>query len=114
MDNRRIYYGKDIDSDKTYLYRINIDGLERKKICEEDCSRAIVLTRDNIYFSGNSKEGIYKIRKEGGELCTITKDNALGLDIVGHWVYYYKLNLEELSLKLHRINLYVNKKQEVL
>ncbi|WP_287164055.1 DUF5050 domain-containing protein, partial [Clostridium sp.] len=114
MDNRRIYYGKDIDSEKTYLYRINIDGLERKKICEGDCSRAIVLTRDNIYFSGNSKEGIYKIRKEGGELCTITKDNVLGLDIVGHWIYYYKLNLEELSMKLHRINLYLNKKQEVL
>lgn len=31
MDNRRIYYGKDIDNNKTYLYRINIDGLERKK-----------------------------------------------------------------------------------
>ncbi len=47
-------------------------------------------------------------------MCTITKDNALGLDIVGHWIYYYKLNLEELSMKLHRINLYDNKKQEVL
>lgn len=87
---------------------------KEKKICEEDCSRSIVLTRDNIYFSGNSKKGIYKIRKDGGELCTITKDNALGLDIVEHWIYYYKLNLEELSMKLHRINLYDNKKQEVL
>ncbi|RUT63977.1 hypothetical protein C1149_03415 [Clostridium botulinum] len=31
MDNTSIYYGKDIDSNKTHLYKINIDGLERKK-----------------------------------------------------------------------------------
>ncbi len=42
------------------------------------------------------------------------KDNALSLDIVGNWLYYYKLNLDELSMKLHRINLCDNIEQEVL
>ncbi|MGO5093828.1 DUF5050 domain-containing protein [Clostridium sporogenes] len=114
MDNEYIYYGVNIDNNKTYLYKININGLERKKLCEEDCSRSIVLSKNNIYFSGNNNKGIYKIGKEGVEVYTITKDNALGLDIVGNWLYYYKLNLDELSMKLHRINLYDNIKQEVL
>ncbi|EJO5349479.1 DUF5050 domain-containing protein [Clostridium botulinum] len=111
MDNQYIYYGTD---NKPYLYRIKLNGLERKKLCGEDCSREIILNGENIYFSGNNKQGIYKINKEGGKVFTITKDNALGLDIVGKWIYYYKLNLEELSVKLYRINLHNNEKQEVL
>lgn len=114
MDNEYIYYGVSINNNKTYLYKININGLERKKICEEDCSRSIVLSKNNIYFSGNNNKGIYKIRKTGGKPSVIMKDNALSLDIVGNWLYYYKLNLDELSMKLHRINLCDNIEQEVL
>lgn len=113
IDNNYIFYAKDMDNNQTYLYRINIDGLGRKKICEKDCSRGIICTADNIYFSGNNQEGIYKVHKEGGEVCTVTKDNAVGMDIVENWIYYYKLNLEALSMKLFRINLCNYKKQKI-
>lgn len=49
-----------------------------------------VATQGNWVYYGNSNYNyyLYKMRKDGSEKQILTKDTALGINVVGEWIYY--------------------------
>ncbi|WP_050606924.1 DUF5050 domain-containing protein [Clostridium niameyense] len=102
--NDSIYYCN-ISEGENYLYKMNLDGSNRQLLIKQDCSREICISNDYIYYVGNDKEGIYRAKIDGNDNRLLIETNAVGLDIVEPFIYYYYLDTKDLTMNLYRMKI---------
>lgn len=81
-----LYYRN--SSDGNSLYKMRIDGTERKKL-SNDAVYSIGVLDDTVYYSNaGGGDAIYKVGIDGTGRSLVTSDSAFYLNVVDDWIYY--------------------------
>ena len=96
-ENGRVFFANHYDSG--YLYSMNPDQTDLKRLYNSDCSN-ICVGGDHLYFCMETPEGgsglgfviktsgIYRSSKKGSKVECLTSDDALIMNLVGSTLYY--------------------------
>ena len=103
-----IYYIAALDDylSEHYLYKVRTDGSERTKVSEDilwgmGMFNPVIVVGDWIYYSffhhvegdcpdSQAVGGIYKMRTDGSSRIKIGDYEAVTINVVGDWIYYFK------------------------
>jgi hypothetical protein len=86
--NNHIFYGTWGNSDSCGIYRVNVDGSDKIRICDDEiCDFKIV---DDWIFYGNQSDdsAIYKIKIDGSEKTKVNSEISQYIIVCGDWIYY--------------------------
>lgn len=101
-----IYYSAIDENNSGSLYRMEIDGSNRKLLSSVDCSTAVKVKDDYIYCSGYNSNGIYSIKTDGSSYKLINNSsNIVSLNTVGNWIYYSTIDSTSMASSVYRMKL---------
>ena len=93
--------GKQVERHTTVNIKVSAGVANTKGTTSANAnSFGMVTSQGNwIYFAGGSTDGIYRMHKVSGEKQLISGTNALGINVIGEWIYYvndgiYKVKLD--------------------
>lgn len=109
-----IYYGLADENNSDSLYKMEIDGSNKKLLSSVDCSTAIKVKDDYIYCSGYNSKGIYSIKTDGSSYKLINNSsNIVSLNTIGNWIYYGTIDPTSMEVNLYRMKLDGSSNQKI-
>ncbi|GAA0746742.1 DUF5050 domain-containing protein [Clostridium oceanicum] len=99
----KLYYYSLEKEEKAAIYKMNLDGEKIERILETDGLTQIYIKGKNIYYIKDQQKGIYSINLDSLDNKLLKKVNAVSIDVVGEYIYYYNLNTKDLSMNLFRM-----------
>jgi len=86
IEDNWIYYCNSSDSER--LYRINVDGSERRKLIDDSCWYLNVYENIMYYCSETDGYNIYKAKIDGTEKTKLASDQSSHLTLYNGYLYY--------------------------
>lgn len=92
-----IYY-ENVD-DNFKIYRMSIDGGDKKLICGDSAVNYMNVVGNWIYYCNNDdNNNLYRIKVDGGEKQKLNCDNSRNINIVGEYIYYSGMNENDIGV----------------